>query len=81
MDDNRRGHLMYENTNRAGLGLAQDSIKTLAKRLIRKDEEKKKGNGRVEETALDRWIKTDVLIVDEGEPHDWSESLPAGLTL
>ena len=56
-------------TRRAGLGLATEDVKTLANRVIRKHEEKK--IGRVDpstETALERWVQTEVLIVDESKP-------------
>jgi ATP-dependent DNA helicase PIF1 len=51
---------------RAGLGLALEDVKTLANRIVRKDQSKKNGDPSVE-TALDRWTKTQVLIVDESE--------------
>ena len=54
---------------RAGLGLATEDVKTLANRVIRKHEDKK--IGRVDpltETALERWVQTEVLIVDESKP-------------
>jgi hypothetical protein len=58
-------------TFRAGLGLATDDVKTLTNRLKRKDAEKKgKERGskaQTQESAMDRWIKTDVLIVDESK--------------
>jgi hypothetical protein len=46
--------------------LAVDDVQTCANRVIRQDKEKKIGRADPNlETPLDRWLKTDVLIVDE----------------
>lgn len=53
---------------RAGVGLGNEDAQTLATRMIRQDKEKRIGRADANvDTALERWTKTNVLIVDESK--------------